>query len=149
MRRIEGVRGTVVCGLVIFLAGCGMFQRRSDGPSFQVLDVNGDGQVNREEYVNGVLMDSFRKVDADRDQKITREEWAKVNKDPDAAAQFDRLDTNRDGVVTLQEWIREVEKHTNVTETFDEKDARRDNFLTVDEYSRGRNSGFTIFNMKF
>jgi len=57
-------------------------------------------------------MASFRALDTDHDNRLTR---AEVEGDNDFAPRFNDMDINRDGVVTQEEMQRYIEQHYEVS----------------------------------
>ena len=140
--------------------------------NFSAMDANGDRVLSRDEFVNRYrggnenappastgplseappLVDTFARMDQNRDNAITRSEWRADM----APASFARLDRNHDGVVTRDEFanplplgsaearfgdldvngndvINRNEWRGEVL-SFDVVDRNRDNRVTIDEY---------------
>jgi hypothetical protein len=89
---------------------------------FDYLDVNGNGQVDRNEW-DGSL-DAFYRLDRNDDGKLARNEMGSgQNPSP-----FATMDTNRDNRVTLGEWPY---SHRS----FDQQDENRDGVITAQEFN--------------
>jgi|TARA_A100001391_G_scaffold205463_1_gene207288 Ca2+-binding EF-hand superfamily protein len=86
---------------------------------FTQLDRDGSGGVSKAEYEQ-FMRDSYRKMDANGDQRLTRNETANVL----TTEQFDVVDVNKDGVLTEEEFMVQVSRD------FDRYDYDKDGVLT-------------------
>lgn len=68
---------------------------------FNAKDRNGDGVLTRAEYGDRV---TFRRVDSNRDGRISFEEFLNPAAPTTSQDEFHALDRNRDGVLTRFEW---------------------------------------------
>lgn len=77
---------------------------------FKQLDRNGDGGISRDEYEQ-FMRESFQKLDADGNQRLSKAEATKVM----TPEQFAAVDKNKDGELTLDEFIehtmRDFDRH--------------------------------------
>jgi hypothetical protein len=86
------------------------------------------GEVADRAVVTEWTRSRFRKLDANRDGRIARDEWAAF--DP---AQFQRVDTNRDGVLSLAEFLGTAGSDPG----FDRLDANHDGIISPGEWRAG------------
>jgi Ca2+-binding EF-hand superfamily protein len=68
--------------------------------SFDALDLNRDGRLNRDEFYNQqqYVVSAFRELDQNNDGRISRREWRSTSQD------FNNLDTNGDGYLSENEF---------------------------------------------
>jgi Ca2+-binding EF-hand superfamily protein len=126
-----------------------------DRDGFARADHNGDGIVTRAEFLNedgadDDVEDRVRDMDANRDGRVTRDEWH------GSRQIFDRLDGNRDGALSGTEFNGnepppdlfvsvDVNRDGQVTRdewhwsraSFDERDRNHDGRLSRDEFAPG------------
>ncbi len=88
-------------------------------------DANGDGQISEGEWT-----DAFRKLDADNDGIVTREELQEAAKQAREAA-WDKLDANGDGALSVDEFPGRAEAFKRI-------DADGDGLVTKQELAAGR-----------
>src|SRR5215213_7690874 len=69
---------------------------------FEQADANYDGFLSLDEANNYLVTEVFSARDANKDGKMTREEWV-VGNDLKQEKQFKARDLNKDGVVTIDE----------------------------------------------
>ncbi|MBM3888593.1 MAG: EF-hand domain-containing protein [Verrucomicrobia bacterium] len=157
MNTTLAVRLFASTSFALFLIGCaGTGSPRSESPSapmsFQAMDANRDGKVSREEFSNAAKTATFQKLDTDKSEFITLDEWLKKDTTPDARQHFESLDANKDGKVSQAEFLGVPNKETNLDEQFAELDKIKDNFIMPDEQP-GRKDDITIlykfFSTKF
>tara|TARA_R110000851_G_scaffold333550_1_gene516030 strand:- start:59578 stop:59952 length:375 start_codon:yes stop_codon:yes gene_type:complete len=86
---------------------------------FAQLDRDGSGGVSKAEYEQ-FMRDSYRKMDANGDKRLTRNETANVL----TTEQFDIVDVNKDGALTEEEFMAQVSRD------FDRYDYDKDGVLT-------------------
>lgn len=70
--------------------------------AFTNLDHNRDGRLTANEW--HYQMETFHRIDRDRDNVVSREEFLGQDWDDDRDDDFDDLDYNNDGVVSRNEW---------------------------------------------
>jgi len=120
--------------------------------SFQAMDVNHDGKVSHEEFSNAVKMSAFQKLDTDKSQFISLDEWLRKDTTPESRQHFESLDVNKDGKISRAEFLALPNKETNIDEQFAELDKIKDRFIMPDEQS-SRKDDITImykfFSTKF
>jgi hypothetical protein len=88
---------------------------------FDYLDVNGNGFVDRNEWDGGYNV--FTRLDANRDSRLTRDEWEANGR----TSNFASVDANRDGRIALSEWPW---SHSS----FDRQDTNGDGIISRGEY---------------
>ena len=159
MRTTLAVRFFAFASFALLLAGCAgsgspKAESQSAPMSFQAMDANHDGKVSREEFSNAAKTAAFQKLDTDKSQFITLDEWLKKDASPDARKHFESLDANHDGKISRTEFLSLPNKETNIDEQFAELDKIKDNFIMPDELpSRNENDDITVmykfFSIKF
>lgn len=118
------IKPMLACGLALALAGAAHAQTAPAPQTeltpghFSALDRNGDGGVSRDEYEQ-FMRDSFRKLDTDGNQRLSKAEASAVM----TPQQFAAVDHNNDGELTLDEFIEHVMRD------FDRHDYDRDGTL--------------------
>ena len=157
MRTTLAVRLFAFTLSALLLAGCAgtgspKAELQSAPMSFKAMDANHDGKVSREEFSNAVKTAAFQKLDTDKNQFITLDEWLRKDTSPDARQHFESLDTNKDGKISRTEFLALPNKNTNIDEQFAELDKIKDNFIVPDEQP-GRKDDITVmykfFSVKF
>jgi hypothetical protein len=96
---------------------------------FSNIDADNDGWVTRDEWHMGNA--DFRRLDVNRDNRISRFEFDRSVTAPDAAPNYDRfasVDANRDGWLVRSEWRGNEAVFTRL-------DTNRDNRLSRNEYN--------------
>ncbi len=96
---------------------------------FKLADADGDGGVSKDEFELHLLESVFYKSDADRDGKVTFEEWQAVNPDADPA-RFKAPDTNRDNMVDPQEAKAHFESQGTLEDLFSKIDTDRSGYVS-------------------
>jgi hypothetical protein len=94
------------------------------GDTFPDLDANRDGRISRDEWHGSPTR--FAMLDDNHDGVITRTEMLGTAAPPDL---FTNIDMNRDRVVTVNEWQWS-------RASFDRLDTNRDGRLSIDEFKR-------------
>jgi len=97
------------------------------------MDQNKDGVVNEVEFYEHVKTHSFRRLDANNDDKVSKAEWLAVEKGPQAEELFTRWDKNRDGNLTLKEFKDTPKAKTTLCNLFRTLDVDGDGKLSADE----------------
>ena len=157
------------------------------GPVYDAMDKNKDGKVNKEEWLASGLVqhtydnlfihidgnsdliitkDEFTssspgfEVDANKDGKVSLEEYVKANNNQAALATsnggtgsivwvkvdlseaFDAMDKNKDGKINKEEWLGSGLTQDTYIHAFSwVLDSNKDQFLTKDEFSRPMEDG--------
>ena len=93
------------------------------GKFMKKMDANADGKVARDEWKG--KPEGFDKFDADKDSFLTAVEIRDVTRDK-GADMFKQFDANSDGKIARDEWSQK-------SRAFDRMDANADGFLTPDE----------------
>jgi Ca2+-binding EF-hand superfamily protein len=106
-----------------------------DRETFRRADHNGDGAISRSEFLAEDQLDddrgdSFDNLDANRDNRVSRNEWHGTT------SQFMALDTNHDGSITRVEMVGQDAP----PELFSNLDINRDRVITPDEWQWSRAS---------
>ena len=93
------------------------------GKFVRKMDANADGKIARDEWKG--KPQGFDTLDADKDGFLTAAELGSVTRDK-GAKMFQQFDANSDGKIARDEW-------TQKPRAFDKMDANADGFLTPDE----------------
>ncbi len=93
------------------------------GKFMKKMDANADGKIARDEWKG--KPEGFDKLDADKDGFLAQSEIREVVRDK-GADMFKQFDANSDGKIARDEWAQR-------TRAFDRLDANADGFLTPDE----------------
>ena len=93
---------------------------------FKRIDKNGDGKLSRDEFDGTVGL--FDRIDADKDEALTQEEFRKYFAMP--LNRFQSMDKNADGKVVREEF-------TDPPQRFDVLDADKDGAITLEEFRTG------------
>ncbi|CAA7613371.1 EF-hand domain-containing protein [Magnetospirillum sp. UT-4] len=105
--------------------------RQSPAMGLRSMDKDGDGAVNRQEFLaaHQGADDRFARMDIDKDGSVTREEFL-AGAQQRRGAYFDAMDANKDGTITR------AELDAKRTAMFDAMDADKDGRITADEMRR-------------
>jgi hypothetical protein len=104
--------------------------------AFTSLDHNRDGKLTVNEWHYD--METFRRVDSNRNNAISRDEFLGTNQDDGRDINFDDLDANNNGRVERSEWYFS-------TATFQSMDRNRDGTLSRFEVVGGQNSNGDVY----
>jgi Ca2+-binding EF-hand superfamily protein len=104
--------------------------RRSQGGKLRKLDANNDGQITREEWKGKPK--GFARLDRDNDNIISREEAASARR-AHGKRQFKQMDANNDGQISRAEWTGDAELFTKL-------DVNNDGVIAKDERKGRRKS---------
>jgi Ca2+-binding EF-hand superfamily protein len=105
--------------------------------AFTNLDHNRDGRLNTNEWHYD--LETFRRVDVNRNNSISRDEFLGVNQDDGRDINFDDLDTNNNGRVERTEWYFS-------TQSFQSMDRNKDGTLSRFEVVGGQNTNGDVYN---
>lgn len=97
------------------------------------VDQDNDGVVTEVEFFQHVKTHSFRHLDADSDDKVSKAEWLAVETGPEAEELFSRWDKNGDGNLTLKEFKDTPKAKTTLSNLFKTLDADDDGKLSAEE----------------
>jgi Ca2+-binding EF-hand superfamily protein len=82
------------------------------GDVFDKIDTDGNKKIDKKEYTDSVSK-SFDKLDKNKDGYLDREEF-KATGIPNTDELFDELDTNKDGRISKDEFVKGAEKHFTI-----------------------------------
>jgi Ca2+-binding EF-hand superfamily protein len=102
---------------------------------FQLVDRDGDGRVSRQEFIDFMVVESFYWVDRDGDGFISENEFVSAGGSKD---EFRRIDRNRDGKISMMEAQKSNLATKMFGQAFDEADTNGDGFVTLAEFRRYR-----------
>ena len=97
------------------------------------VDQDSDGVVTEVEFFQHVKTHSFRRLDANADNKVSKGEWLAVETGPEAEELFGRWDKNGDGNLTLKEFKDTPNAKVTLCDLFRTLDVDGDRKLTADE----------------
>ena len=118
---------TTVSAIALLFSACA-----TPPDNFKIADSSGDGRVESAEFKRYMLESVYAEADANRDKKITFEEWKAAN--PEAEEKkFKAPDQNNDGVVTPEEAKRHFDQQGTMEDLFDKIDTNDDNYVTREE----------------
>jgi hypothetical protein len=95
---------------------------------FDIGDANGNGTLSKEEFEALMSSWTFKRYDANKDGKVTFDEWKAADPTADMAT-FKKLDANGAGFVTLEEGLAAVRRAGTFNELFDAIDTRKDGVI--------------------
>jgi Ca2+-binding EF-hand superfamily protein len=105
--------------------------------AFTNLDHNRDGRLTTNEWHYD--LETFRRVDSNRNNSLSRGEFLGVNQDDGRDINFDDLDTNNNGRVERAEWYFSAP-------SFQSMDRNRDGTLSRFEVVGGQNTNGDVYN---
>jgi len=120
-----------VAALSLILSSCSTLESKPRD-RFAEADLNHDGQLTHREIGHYLADRIFDSRDANRDGKLTMEEWNPTKNAPDTKA-FKEADTNHDGYVTREEATTYAEKSGMVKKFVREADKNKDGKISRDE----------------
>lgn len=137
-----------VLGLIVALAaGAACAQTNSAPFAFKSADTNNDGKVGKAEFDLQVKKDTFTRLDTNKDNEVSPEEWKAYDKSASADRHFEAMDANRNGRITFPEFSDASEWKGGLQDSFSTLDKNRDGSLAPDEVT-GRPM-FQIFSVNF
>ncbi|MEK6304039.1 MAG: hypothetical protein AABO41_25330 [Acidobacteriota bacterium] len=109
----------------------GQRSRQHKGQRLKRADVNGDGQISRDEWKGKGR--AFEHLDRNHDGNVSLEEAQQARRDRAEHRQkaLERIDRNSDGQISKAEWPR-------ASEAFDRLDQNHDGVVTREELASGR-----------
>jgi len=131
MKRIK-LNKTSLTGMAATATVALLFSSCGSNDGFNMADTSGDGRVGQAEFERYMLEAIYAAADANKDSRITFEEWKEAN--PDAEQwKFRQPDRNRDGAVTPQEAKRHFDRQGTLEDLFDKIDTNNDGYASREE----------------
>ncbi|MDX6766328.1 MAG: hypothetical protein SFU85_06015 [Candidatus Methylacidiphilales bacterium] len=121
--------------LFILLSGIGLARDAAcAGETARKADSNGDGLLDRKEWIAFLGEDLFSRMDRDGDGVVSRQEASRHAglgvvrglERPQVELGFDQVDRNRDGKITPMELRKALARQKNVEVVFDDYDIDND-----------------------
>jgi len=100
---------------------------------FQSADTNLDGRVSQAEFARHAKASTFDRLDQDKDDMVTLEEWKAVDNSPEAGKHFEAMDTDRNGRISYSEFSDAADWKSALNDSFKSLDRDRDSHLAPDE----------------
>jgi Ca2+-binding EF-hand superfamily protein len=96
-------------------------------------DTNRAGRLSKAEYSQARLQRAFNKLDVNRDDKVTLDEWKQFDTSPKAETHFRMLDENGDQYISVAEFLKLAPKHSNLDQVTASMDQNADDALSDEE----------------
>jgi Ca2+-binding EF-hand superfamily protein len=126
----------ILCFLVIFSISFAVSESSAMHEVFEDLDLNKDGNVDRNEFSESMKKDEFSKLDKDQNREITSEEMeglytgAELDKHREL---YKRMDKDKNKRITFFEFSDYADRYLNIEEAFIGLDKDKNNSLEPDE----------------
>ena len=117
---------------VIAIASAQLLASCSSTDGFKMADTNMNESVSQSEFERYMLEAIYAEADANRDSKITYEEWKTANPDT-KKSRFKAPDKNRDGAVTPAEAKAHFDREGTLRNLFSKIDTNGDDALSREE----------------
>ncbi|MDM8540018.1 EF-hand domain-containing protein [Desulfococcaceae bacterium HSG7] len=100
---------------------------------FKTIDTDQNKKLTMDEFSAHFFKVSFSYLDKNGDGKINKTEWLMMETQDDASAMFNKLDSDHDGFITIQEFSHPPDKREIVDNLFQTLDKNEDGVLEEDE----------------
>ena len=139
------IRPLLIIASSAFLASC-----RTSPPTsaFDLADADKDGRVTKAEFDNFMSDSTFLRYDANRDGKVTFEEWKAADPTADMPT-FKAIDTDGSGGVSPEEGRAAVRRKRTFDGLFAEVDTRKDGVIDRSESANFSEKLGVTSNMNF